>query len=271
MKGKGKLDKETLKVLKDEVRSLIRILKDEKGWTSQKIADALNKELEGTSIVKRKNAIDKWYLDKEKGGSAPNNKEVVIILEKLKKILEISEHLTHEKNNNYGPPPKSFLVWIPFDMGMPVVDYNGINPPLSFVQMEEKSGIVLYRNTSLHEADGELFVGQTGMASDIEPGTKIAIKRINKKLWTTDHYYVVINAAAKISICELLPGNDDNTIRLVSTKSPEGPHRAFSYEEILAVFSIVDGNYIPTPTRKRTVASTAQQQLHPPPTDNLAS
>jgi hypothetical protein len=259
---KGKLDKETLKNLKDEAKSLVRLLKDEKGMTSTKIAEALNKEIgEVLEKEKSKDAIDKWYNNNE---NAPNSKEVVIIVETLKKIAGIPDHLTAEKNNNYGSSPKSFLVWVPFDMELPVADYNGINPPLSFIQMEEKKGIVIYRNTSKFEAEGELFVGQTGMASDIEPSTKIAIIRINKKLWKTDRYYVIIDSSKEISICELLPGDDEDTVRFVSTKTPDGPHKKFPFEEILVIFSIVDGNYIPTPNRKRAIAPVSPQQDQPP-------
>jgi transcriptional regulator with XRE-family HTH domain len=254
---KGKLDKETLKNLKSQAKSLLDQLKDERGMTSQEIADVLNKEM--TDILKKKkskNAIDKWY----QGESSPNNNEVQRVIEIFKKLLANPDYLIEEKDNHYGKPPQSDLVWIPFDMAMPVAPYLGINPPLSFISIEEKKGIVTYRNTSKYEADGEFFVGQSGMATDIEPSTRIAIQRINKALWKTDRYYVIMDSSRQITICELLPGDDEKTVRLVSTKNPEGPHRVFPVDEILAIFSIVDGNCIPIPKRKHAVASISQQQ-----------
>jgi hypothetical protein len=208
-------------------------------------------------------AVAKW-----KGGkNFPPNTEVAIVVEKLKHLLSTPDHLlalkgprTEDEDDSYGKPPESFLVWIPFDLEMRFADYNGIKRPIALVQIGEKKGIVTYRSTSKYDAEGEIIVGQTGMATNIESSTKIAIKRINKTDWKTDRYYVIIDASEEISICELLPGDDESTIRLVSTKTPEGPHKIFPFERILAIFSIVDGHCIPTPKRNSAVAPISQQQ-----------
>lgn len=253
---KGKLDKETLKNLKEETRSLVHRLKDEKGMTSQKIADDLNKEIAGTFVKKKsKDAIDKWY----QGGSAPDNNEVIIIVEKLKKILGIPAHLTSEKDNNYGPPPKSLLVWIPFDLKLPVADYNGINQPLSVIQMAKKKGIVAFRNSSKYDGDGEIYIDHIGMATGIEPGTKITIKRIDKKDWKMDRFYLIIDASGQVSVWELLPGDGKKTVKYISTSAPEGPYMELPLERIDAMFSIVDGNCIPRPKRNSLITSTSLQ------------
>jgi transcriptional regulator with XRE-family HTH domain len=247
------LDKKAIDNLKLEIPPLLLRLKKERGMTIEAIAEALN-------INKSKGAVAKW----KRGKNFPPNSEVAAVVAKLKHFLTAPDHLltlkgprTEDEDNSYGNPPESFLVWIPFDLDLRFVDYNGIKPPLALIQMGEKKGIVTYRNTSKYEADGEIFVGQTGMASDIEPGTKIAIKRIPKLLWKTDRYYVIIDSTGEISICELLPGDDEKTVRFVSTKTPEGPHREFPVEEILAIFTIVNGNYIPIPNRNSKVASAA--------------
>jgi hypothetical protein len=160
---------------------------------------------------------------------------------------------------------KPFLVWVPFNLELPITDdYNLSLPPLSIYLMGKQKGILLYRNTSKYNADGELFVGQTGMASNIEPATRIAIKRINKAYWKTDRYYVIIDASEEISICELLPGDDKKTVKFVSSRNSEGPHKEFPLKDILAIFSIVDGNWTPTPPRNRIAASTYQHQDQPP-------
>lgn len=259
---KGKLSREILDDYRTESKALVRYIKDVLGKKSQELTDALNIEIASRlKKGKKKNAIDRWYNDEK---TAPSKNEVVIIVEALRKIAGYPTNLTAEKKNAYGPPPIPDLVWVPFDMELPVTNYNGINPPLSFIQMKEKKGVVISRSTSKHEADGELIVGQTGTASEIEPGTRIAIKRINKAHWIPDRYYVIINASNQISICELLPGDDEKTVRLVSTKNPEGPHRVFLLEDIVVIFSIVDGNWPPTPPRKRGVFSNSQQQDIPP-------
>jgi hypothetical protein len=95
------------------------------------------------------------------------------------------------------------------------------------------------------------------MATDIEPGTRVAIKRIDKMDWQTDRYYVIIDASGQISIRELLPGDDEKTVRYVSTGSPEGPHKILRLERIVAIFSIVDGNCIPKPKRNSISAPAA--------------
>jgi transcriptional regulator with XRE-family HTH domain len=249
------LDKKTIDNLKLEIRPLLLRLKKERGMTIEAIAMALN-------MNKSKGAVAKW----RQGKHFPPNSEVATVVAKLKHLLTAPDHLltlkgprTEDEDNSYGNPPESFLVWIPLDLDLPFVDYNGIKRPIALIQMGEKKGVVTYRSTSKFDAEGEIFAGQTGMASDIEPSTRIAIKRINKTDWKTDRYYVIIDASEEISICELLPGDNESTVRLVSTKTPDGPHRIFPFERILAIFSIVDGHCIPTPKRNSAAASIAQQ------------
>lgn len=174
-------------------------------------------------------------------------------------IRVFKETQAADGNKNYKKPPSSTLVWIPLDPKLPVADYNGINPPLSVVEIGAKMGIVTFRNTSKYEADGEIYIDHIGMATDIEPGMRIAIKRINKEDWQTDCYYLIIDASNQKSIRELLPGDDDKTVRYVSLSAPEGPHKALSFERIVAIFSIVDGNCIPRPKRNSIAVSTSQQ------------
>jgi|GEM_PF-3086447 len=159
---------------------------------------------------------------------------------------------------NYKKPPISILVWIPLDQKLPVADYNGINPPLSVIEMGKKKGIVAFRNTSKYEADGEIYIDTIGMATDIEPGMRIAIKRIDKQDWQTDRYYVIIDTSGQISIRELLPGVTKNSIRYISVSSPDGPHKELSLERIASIFAIVDGNCIPRPKKATIITSTPQ-------------
>jgi hypothetical protein len=151
----------------------------------------------------------------------------------------------------YKKASKSILVWIPFDLNMPVADFNLIKPHLSFHQIGEKKGLIVYRNTSQHEADGEVYSDNIGTHTYIEPGTRIAIKRIDKTYWLPNIYYLIIDEIGQKSILELLPGEDDKTVRCVSTISPEGPHKVLSLEAIVAMFTIIDANYTPKPKRNK--------------------
>lgn len=188
------------------------------------------------------------------------------LLEKLEAAAEnpdliptIRESTAKENKKPYNKPPIPYLVWVPLDMNLPVANFNGINPPLSFVQMEEKEGIIMFRNTSNYVADGEIFIDRIGSATGIEPGTKIAVKRINKLDWQTDCYYFIIDASNQLSIRELLPGDDKETVRYVSTSTPEGPHKSLSLDRIAAMFSIVDGSCIPRPKRNNAIIPASQQ------------
>jgi hypothetical protein len=185
------------------------------------------------------------------------------LLEKLRNLLESPELIqtkqpdAQEDSKGYEMTATSFLVWIPLDLNMPVVDYNGTKPPLSLTQMADKMGIVTFRSTSKYDADGELYIDHIGMATDIEPGTRIAIRRIDKIDWQPDRYYVIIDASGQISVRELLPGDDEKTVRYVSTGFPEGPHRILQLERIEAIFSFVDGHCIPKPKRNNLSAPAA--------------
>lgn len=145
--------------------------------------------------------------------------------------------------------PSFQTVFIPFNLKMPVVSYYNPNTPVPFIQTGNPKGIVLYNNNSRYDADGDIYMAQIGMATDIDPGTRLSIKRINKHDWDTDRYYVIIDGSYQISIHELIPGDDEKTVRLVSANSPEGPHRILHLERILAIFKIVNANCIPRPKR----------------------
>jgi hypothetical protein len=188
------------------------------------------------------------------------------VLEKLEQadknpdlIRAFKESLTADGNKIYKKPPISTLVWIPLDRKLPVADYNGINPPLSIIEMGKKKGIIAFRNTSKYEADGEIYIDTIGMATDIEPGMRIAIKSIDKLDWQTDRYYLIIDISGQISIRELLPGDNKKTVKYVSLSYPDGPHKELLLDRIAAIFAIVDGNCIPRPKRIKPIASELQQ------------
>jgi hypothetical protein len=241
-----------------------------------KITKILKELIEVKKVKKNKIAS---YLGLEKqqyssfykyisGGPFPKyfQKPTAKILDKLVKLLDnpyllqrLKEPWMEEEYRGYGTPPRSSLVWIPFDLKLPIADYNGINPPLSIIQMENLKGIIANRNASKYDADGEIYIDHIGMMTYIEPGTRIAIKRINKMDWRPDRYYVIVDASGQISIWELLPGDNEKTVRYVSTSAPEGPHMILPLERIVAIFSIVDGNCIPRPKRNAIITSTNQQ------------
>jgi hypothetical protein len=194
------------------------------------------------------------------------NSQIDLVLEKLEQvaknpelIYEFRESLTEEGSRSYRRAPRSTLVWIPFDIQLPVSDFNGSKQPISFIQVEKQMGIVAYRNTSRYNADGEVYVHQIGMATDIEPGMRIAIKRINKLDWQTDRYYLIIDASQQMNIRALHPGDDKKTIKYISTSSSDGPYIELPLDRIVAMFSIVDGNLIPMPKRDNNTAPTSQQ------------
>jgi hypothetical protein len=201
-----------------------------------------------------------------RGGHFPKFLYPIIgkILEKLNKLVEnpdllMPKQIWEEENSGYDAKQISRWVWIPFDLKLPIADYDGNKPPLSVITMGTKKGIIAFRNTSKYDADGELYIDHIGMATGIEPGTKIAIKRIDKTDWRPDRYYLIIDASGQISIWELRPGEDKKTVRYVSTSSPEGPHMELPLERIVAIFSLVDGTCIPKPKRNSVTASTPQQ------------
>jgi len=188
------------------------------------------------------------------------------ILEEIMKLLEDADLLQKLKDNmvvrdnDYEMKQISHWVWIPFDLRLPVADYNGNNQPLSIIKIGREKGIVVFANASQHEAEGEIYIDHIGMATDIEPGTRIAIKRINKTDWQTDRYYVIIDTSSQISVWELLPGDDKKTVRYVSLSSPDGPHKELSLDRISAVFTIVGGTYIPKPKRTGRISSTSNER-----------
>jgi hypothetical protein len=159
---------------------------------------------------------------------------------------------------NYEMPPISRWVWIPFDLKYPVSDYNGSKPPLSIIEMGKKKGIVAFRNNSTHEADGEICIDSIGMTTDIERGTWISIKRIHKTCWVTDRYYIMVDVSGQIFIRELLPGDNNKTIRYVSSSFPDGPHIEIQLDRIVVMFSLVQGFCIPRPNRNIVISTTSQ-------------
>jgi hypothetical protein len=244
--------------LERRIREILKELIEVKQLRKNRIADYLGlEEKQYSSFYKfiKGDAFPK-YLEKEAGK----------ILERLEWIANdpdfiraSREFLMKEKNIGYGIPPASALVWIPFDLKLPVADYNGTNPATSLIKIGEQKGIITYQNTSKYEADGEIYIDTIGMTTDIEPGTRIAIKRINKEDWQTDRYYVIIDASGQISIRELLPGDDKKTIKYISTSAPEGPHMELSLDRIVVIFNIVDGTCIPRPKRNSITISSTQQ------------
>lgn len=239
-----------------KIREIIKKLIHDKRLKRNQLANYLNLER------KQYSSFYKFIA----GDPFPKFMEAITgkILESLEKLFENSDLLQNlkepraqEENSGYGIPPISVLVWIPFDQKLPVVDYNGINPPLSIIQIIKKKGIIAFRNTSKYEADGEIYIDHIGMATEIEPGTKLAIKRIDKRDWKTDRYYVIIDASDQINIWELLPGDDKKTVRYISTKAPEGPHMELPFDRIVAIFTIVDGTCIPKPKRNNVIVSTS--------------
>lgn len=181
--------------------------------------------------------IDKVLKKLESGANNPD-------LIRRKSTLEDGNKLPYQK------APKSKLVWIPFDMKMPVIDYNLEKPHLSFHQMEGKEGIIVYRNNTIQsEAEGEVYTDHIRTHTYIEPGTRIAIKRIDKMYWLPNCYYLIIDKAGQIGIFELLSGDNKTTVKCVSTLSPQGPHKMLSLDGIVAMFTILDANYIPKPKR----------------------
>lgn len=178
--------------------------------------------------------------------------QAIQILESMTKLLKepglaIHKESVNKEVNGDEFVPSIHTVFIPFNLKMPVVSYYDPNTPVPFIQTGKQKGIVLYNNSSQYDADGDIYIAQIGMATDIDPGTRLSIKRINKHHWHTDRYYVIIDGSYQISIHEMMPGDDEKTVRLISPKSPEGPHRILQLERILALFKIVNANCIPTP------------------------
>lgn len=236
----------------------------------KRIREILDELINGKRLIKYKIA-DYLGLEKKQhwafykfihGTPFPRYLEPVTgtLLERLSNLLEnpaLIQTKKTDENKGHEMTATSFLVWVPLDLQMPVVDYNGTKPPLSLIEIADKMGIVTFRSTSKYDADGELYIDHIGMATDIEPGTRIAIRRIDKMDWQTDRYYVIIDASGQISIRELLPGDDEKTVRYVSTGLPEGPHKIMRLERIVAIFSFVDGHCIPKPKRNNLTAPAA--------------
>jgi len=249
----------------DRIRETLKELTETKKLVKYKIADYLGLE------ESQRSSFYKFI----KGDPYPKNWKGAAgkMLEKLKKLeenpdlLEEKEAGAENDTTGYGIAPASPFVWIPFEMKGLVVDYNGTKPHLSIIQMGKKKGIIADRNNSPYDADGEIYVNHIGTATNIEPGTRIAIKRINKEDWQTDCYYLIIDVSDQKSIRELLPGDDKKTVRYISTSAPDGPHKTLELKRIAAMFSIVDGNCIPIPKRNQTFTSYAQQQGSPSPSE----
>lgn len=142
-------------------------------------------------------------------------------------LQKVKEESIQKKKVGNEKLPISPWVLIPFDMKFPVVEYNGPRPVPSIIQSGTKKGMVTFRNTSGYLADGEIYIDHIGMTTEIEPGTILVIKRIDKQDWKTDRYYVIIDASDQMGIWELLADDDDKKVRLVSPISYESHKRIF--------------------------------------------
>lgn len=182
---------------------------------------------------------------------AAQAKQILVTMTQLLDEPDLAIQKESVKMEIYGNEilPSIHTVFIPFNLKNPVVSCYNPNTPVPFIQTGKQKGIVLYNNSSRYDAEGDIYMAQIGMATDIDPGTKLSIKRINKHDWQTNRYYVIIDGSYQISMHELIPGDDEKTVRLVSPNSPEGPHRILHLEKILALFKIVNANCIPKPKR----------------------
>ena len=241
----------SLSVQKDKIREITNELVLDRKLKRNYIADYLG-------IEKKQH----WSFYKfVKGGNRPkfigehSDQMAVKLIQLLEKpdlvpvIGSKDKKITEEQDL-----PGVYKVFIPFDIDLPVTPYDNPDAPISSIQGNKvpegfAMGIVTYNNTSRHEADGEIYVAEIRMRTDIDPGTRLSIKRIDKRLWKTDRYYIIIDVSHQISIHELVPGDDENIVGLVSSNNPGGPHRMVPLDRILAIFSIVEGNCIPKPKR----------------------
>jgi hypothetical protein len=185
-------------------------------------------------------------------------KSILKLLDDPFLLQKVKEESIQKKKAGNEKLPISPWVLIPFDMKFPVVEYNGPRPVPSIIQSGPQKGMVTFRNTSGYVADGEIYIDHIGMTTEIESGTKLAIKRIDKQDWKTDRYYVIIDGSDQIGIWELLADDDDKKVRLVSTSFSES-HKIILLERIAAIFSIVGGSCIPRPKRNAITASISPQ------------
>lgn len=208
---------------------------------------SFNKCAQGKPFPKFLNANIDLLLNKlEEGASNPDL------------IRDFNESLIADGHKGYRRSPRPVLVWIPFDTKLSVTDFNGSKQPISFTEIQGQMGIVAYRSTSRSHADGDVFVHQVGMTADLEPGMRIAIKRIDKLEWRTDRYYLIVEASEQMHIRALLPGDDENTVKYASTTVPGSPYTILPLNKIVVLFSIVDGYLIPTPKKSTAAVSISQ-------------
>lgn len=240
-----------LAVHKDKIREITNALVQDRKLKRNYIADYLG-------IEKKQ----QWSFYKfVKGGNRPKfiGEQADQMAVKLTHLLEKPDlapviDLKDKKITEEHDLPGHYKVFIPFDIDLPITPYDNPDAPVSSIQGNEVPhgfaiGIVTYNNTSRHDADGEIYVAEILMSTDIDPGTRLTIRRIDKRLWTPNRYYIIVDSSHQISIQELVPGDNESTVGLVSSNNPSGPHKMVLLDRILAIFSIVEGNCIPKPKR----------------------
>lgn len=234
------LVKEIINNLKAEMRLLIRRVKKEKRKNNKWIA----KELD---MGKSESTIARW----SRGTNSPNQTELPIVVEKLKKILEpaaliptghtISEDIII-KETDPSYIKKVLLVSIFYDPDKDTIDYPGQGVVGDPMEINEKSAIIARKNETglFKDAEGFIYVFDDALEPEIKYGWMAALKKTRLDDLTPGCYYFFITKTdlRRMRILEKVEKREDEFVFKMVSKNENIPVIELKSSQIEVIFRI---------------------------------
>jgi hypothetical protein len=179
-----------------------------------------------------------------------------VVEEKLKQLMEnpalintSKESIVENEKDGYENSDSTY-VCLPLDSKKSRRPYTMGEDPGSVVEMTKgKWGLVVFRDRS---AEGWLKIEDVINVTDIPAGTKLFLRRINKKDWQPDCYHLIIDASHQVSVRELLLGKKEGIVEYIPINSPEGRRKELPLSEIKAILTIEWAKFKPKPPRRKS-------------------
>lgn len=219
------LNKSELRVLQAKVKPLIEELRRSKKLTIKEIASAIGYERKIASVYK-------WATY---GNYVPNSYEIQDVVEKMERLLE---RFDPDAENDIKTTEQ---VSIYFDTNKKTETYTGEDRATGVIlNVNGYQAILAYQNnTSLNRnADGLIYLHDTGVTPFIKYGSLIAIRKINKEDWRPGYYYLVIDTSDQMFARKLFAGENKEEVRLVSEDAHNYPDFTLTLNKIVALFRI---------------------------------
>lgn len=176
-------------------------------------------------------------------------KNLELLLENPALINTSKEFMLENEKESYENSDSTY-VCLPLDSQKSKRPYTMGEDPGSVVEMTKgKWGLVVFRDKS---AEGWLKIEDVINVTDIPAGTKLFLRRINKKNWQPDCYHLIIDASYQVSVRELLLGEKEGIVEYIPINSPEGRRMELPLSEIKAILTIEWAKYKPKPPRRNS-------------------